>query len=90
MTHSHLIENVAPQVPPVRRFCNNAVMTIKHLLFACTNLAVERRNVTAFRKGGNVTEEKLLGDKVPIKEVVTMLRNIGAYDEIESGYGYRR
>ena len=76
------MENLAPQVSPISRFCNNAVMTIKHLLIACPDLAVERRNVTAFQEGGYVTEEKLLGDKVPIKEVVTMLRNIGVYGEI--------
>ena len=82
LTHGYLMENMAPQVPPVCRFCNIAVMTIKHLLFACPNLAVERRNVTAFRERGNVTEEKLLEDKVPIKEVVTMLRNFEVYGEI--------
>ena len=82
LTHGYLMENVAPQVPPVCRFCNNAVMTIKHILFACPNLTVERRNVTVFREGGNVSEERLLWDKVFIKKVVTMLRNIGVYNEI--------
>ena len=90
LTHGYLMENVAPQVPLVCRFCNIAVIAIKHLLFACPNLAVERRNVTAFRAGGNVTEERVLGDKVPIKELVTMLRNIGVYDNIQGGYGIRR
>ena len=76
LTHGCLMETVATRVPPVCLFYNNAVMTIKYLRFACPNLAGERRNVIALRERGNVTEERLLGDKVPIKQVVTMLRNI--------------
>ena len=81
LTHGYLMSNDAPQVPPVCRFCNNAIVTVRHILLSCPYLDGERQRIRV-NESGNVTAEKLQGDKAPVKEIVAMLRRIGIYGEI--------
>ena len=55
LTHGYLMDSVRPQVPPICRYCSNAVLTVKHLILTFPNLDRERRKLTVFLSAKAVT-----------------------------------
>ena len=43
LTERHLMEGDGVQVPPICPFCDNALITVKHLLLVCPALDEEQR-----------------------------------------------
>ena len=82
LTHGYLMENNGPQIPPICGFCNDAILTVKHLLIECPNLNQERRRIDVCRRNNTVTMAMLLGDSGPVRDVLKMLQRIGLYNRM--------
>ena len=84
------MKNDGPQVAPLCNYCNDAVLTVKHMLLNCPALLREMQRLSIFRKSNNVSVMELLGDGAPLKDVIAMLRRIGVYDRIGRGNSFER
>ena len=70
------MENSAPRVPP---YCNDAIITVKHLFLACPALVNERMRMALFRENDQVTLRECIGEDASIEQIMEYLRRINAY-----------
>ena len=75
------MENSAPRVPPICRYCNDAIITVKHLL-ACPALVNERMRMALFRENDQATLKECIGEGASIEQIMEYLRGINAYNSI--------
>ena len=61
LTHGYLMENIAPQMPPICQYCNNAIVTVKPLLI-CPAVRNERMRGRLFRENNQVTLKMCIGN----------------------------
>ena len=83
LTHGYLVKNDVPDMAPHCKHCNNASLSVKHIMMECEQLMDARRaclEVYKHNRESNIGE--LLGRNIRICEILTFLRNIGAYDLI--------
>lgn len=83
VTHSYLFDDQIPNLPPICELCNNANLTIEHILLKCTALNnTRRRCMSAVR---NIVSPKLidvLDGRREITETMKFLKIIKLYDNI--------
>ena len=79
-THGYLMDDTVPDIPPVCGGCQDAVLTVKHIMLECTAYQAQRQRMRIFRNTPQVTLEELLGDKICVEEVMVYLRAISLYD----------
>ena len=82
LTQGYLMEGDGVQVPPICPFCNNALITVKHLLLMCPALDDERRRYKVYRESGDVTMETLLNESGNVREVMNMLKRLEIFAKI--------
>ena len=81
LTHGYLMDSSAPQTPPICEYCNDSVLTVKHILIQCPNLANHRRRITPIQSR-SVTLNDVLGEFVNLREVINFLSILEIKDEI--------
>ena len=83
ITHGYLMDDDVPDVPPVCNVCNEAQLTIRHILLTCPGLERERReHMTDFRSGQRPSLRNLLGSAIKPKDILQYLRSIEVYKQI--------
>ena len=86
LTHSYLMNNDVPDTAPICELCNNAVMTVKHIMIQCVQLLNVKYNYLRLWRPGWVSNmRELLGWNVRASEVLSFLRSIAAYDLVWIG-----
>ena len=84
LTHGYLVNNDVPDVAPHCEFCNNASLSVKHIMMKCEQLMDARRAcLEVYKRNRETNNGELLGRNIRIGEILTFLRNIGAYDLIK-------
>jgi len=78
LTHEYLVKEF-PCPPPICRWCDSAVMTVKHILVDCDDLKPTRQRFLS-RKRLNISN--LLGDEGIVREVIAFLDNLNVMDLI--------
>ena len=63
ITHSYLMDDAVLPVPPICPLCNDAILTIKHVLIDCNVLARERNDSDAYRTANVINMSYLLPDE---------------------------
>ena len=81
LTHNHLFGDVAlpGELCP---WCYDAIMTVKHIVIECIGLSIERETIIRRNVRGELTLEKVIGERVPHDMVLRYLRELGIYSEI--------
>lgn len=82
LTHGYLMDNNGPRIPPICEYCNENVLTIKHLFIQCQNLPNNRDLMAAFRGGSNVEIGDVLGEFANVREAINFLTILGISDRI--------
>ena len=83
LTHAYLVDNDVPDVAPHCELCNNASLSVKHIMMECEQLMDARRTcLEVYKRNREPNIGELLGGNIRISEILTFLRNIGAYDLI--------
>ena len=82
LAHGYILDNTGPRVTPICMFCDDAVITVEHLLLTCPALVAERNRLRLFRGNRSVTLENMLGKSGPVDQVVEFLKRIHVYDKI--------
>ena len=82
LTHGYLIETNGPRVPPICQYCDDAIITVKHLLLQCPALQNERNNISVFREKINVSVKDVIGEDAPIDQVLQFLGRIDVFNKI--------
>ena len=82
LTQGYLMEREVVQERPIWYYCNNALMTVKHLLQVCPALDGDRRRYRVYRESGDVTMKTLLNESGNIREVLHMLKRLDAFGKI--------
>ena len=80
-THEYLMKNDGPQATPLCNYCNDAVLTVKHMALNCPTLLRERQRLSIFWESNNVSLMELLRDRASLKDVISMLRRIRVHDK---------
>ena len=80
LTHGYLMDDSVPRIPPVCEYCNNSILTIKHILVQCPNLSRER--LTAFHGGRQISMQEILGEFSNLRQVIVFLDSLAISDEI--------
>ena len=80
LTHGYLVNN---DVTPHCELCNNASLSVKQIMMECEQLIDARRAcLEVYKRSREPNIGELLGRNIRISEILTFLRNIGAYDLI--------
>ena len=83
ITHGYLMDNDVPDVPPICNVCNEAQLTIKHILLMCPRLdQVRKAKVSVCRTEQRSTLRETLGNNTKPKEIMLYLRIIEIYNQI--------
>ena len=83
LAHRYLVNNDVPDVAPHCELCNNAFLSVKHIMMECEQLMDARQaRIEVYKRNREPNIEELLERNIQISEIVTFLRNIGAYDLI--------
>ena len=77
LTHGHLVETGPPPICP---FCNNSILTIKHIFVECNELANQRERHLGERSPQQL--ENAIGSGANINKIVEFLQNIQLYNQI--------
>ena len=81
ITHGYLMDPTRPDIPPLCEFCQDAVMSVQHVLLSCSALTQER--AVAF---GSCNREsnlnQLLGDIISPITLIEYLKRIDIYKVI--------
>ena len=77
-TYGFLMKNSAPQMPPICQYCNNTIVTVKHLLKTCPALMNEKMRRSLFRENDQVTLKMCIGEGAPIEQTIVYLKRIEA------------
>ena len=71
LTHSYLMEGKTN--PPVCPYCNNAELTVKHIMIDCTHFKYTRRN--HYR----APDMKFLFDNISLRKIIDFLKEARLY-----------
>ena len=82
LTHGYLRETNGPRVLLICQYCDDAIITVKHLLLQCPALQNERNNTSVFREKINVSLKDVIGEEAPIDKVLQFLRRIDVFNKI--------
>ena len=83
LTHRYLVKNDVPDVAPHCELCNNASLSVRHITMECEQLVEARRAcLEVYKRNREPNIGELLGRNIRISEILTFLRNRGAYDLI--------
>ena len=83
LTHGYLMDSDVPDVAPHCELCNNALLSVKHIMVECEQLRDARRACLGMCRNNRIPNMRdLLGRNIKICEIVNFLRNIGAYNLI--------
>ena len=84
ITQSYLFEGEVEGPPPVCGWCNQAVVSVKHILIECGGIQRTRASILAAKMGlTNVTMKKVLGDgNVKVAVMIEYLAALGLCDGI--------
>lgn len=80
ITHGHLMDNADIIVPPLCELCQEATLTIKHILIDCVALTNARRRFFGLEQPTNL--KQILGDKSFNPSLFNFLKNINVYDQL--------
>ena len=81
-THSYLMDNSIAQAIPPCPWCNNAALSMKHILIDCTSLAFARSNFLSTPNNQQISMKLLLGDDVNPPQIFNFLKEIQIYNHI--------
>lgn len=81
-SHGYLMDRDGLPHPPICELCSDGLLTVKHVLIECRRLVQRRRVIKLFREQRVVTLKSLLGDNVPIVELIQYLKDINLYDSV--------
>ena len=81
-THGYLMDNEQIDVPPICEGCNNAILTVKHMLVQCPAYQVQRGRMKVYQQGRVVALKDILGDKLDVADLMQFLREIQMSDKI--------
>jgi len=82
LTHSYLFDPDIQRPMPPCELCNDAAMTVKHILLDCANLQRARDAYIVPYVSGPITLRSVLGDEAPLMCLIRFLKEIGAYGRI--------
>jgi uncharacterized radical SAM superfamily protein len=72
-----------PNVAPYCELCNNAGLTVKHVLLHCHAVDVQRHNaIRKCKENQNVNMCDLLGNDSMVADVLTFAKTINMYDNV--------
>ena len=80
-SHGHLMDSSVPNFPPLCPYCNNDIITVKHVLLECPDLETARNGLTPI----NATPLSLnlvLGEYCNYNKLLNFLENIGLISEV--------
>ena len=78
--HGYLVNNDVPDVAPHCELRNNASLSVKNIMMECEQLMDARRaSLEVYKHNREPNIGELLGSNRRISEILTFLRNIGAY-----------
>jgi len=80
-THSHLMDRTVAPMAPICEICNDAILTVEHVLLRCPRLNAQRAAVQ-LRVDDNTTIQQVIGEEAPINNVLQFIRNIGFYQNV--------
>ena len=80
LTHGYLMEDSVSRIPPVYEYCNNCVLTIKHILVQRPSLSRER--LTAFHGQRQISMQEILGKFSNLRQVIPFLNTLAISEEI--------
>ena len=72
------MDNSIPDIPPLCELCNDAVMTVKHILVECDTLREARRRIL----GKEDVDMKMLLGSIIGKKMICFVKSIGLYDRV--------
>ena len=79
-THGYLMNTDGPRVPPVCPYCNNALLSIKHIFLDCVRIRPYRDfALSACSTTHAVTLQRILGETCIVREVLEFLKDIDLY-----------
>ena len=79
-THRYLMEG--PDAPPVCEQCNNAVLTVKHMLLECPAYDEVRRRLEMEPSTAPGKLKSLIGDEMRVEKVIKFLKVVEIYGKI--------
>ena len=82
ITHGYLMDREAGGVPPICPYCQDAQLTVKHIVVVCDALAAQRRSSFTNYNEQSADLRKLLGEKSNVNEVINFLKVINIYESI--------
>ena len=82
MTHSYLMDRDANGMPPLCHYCQDAILTVKHVMLRCEALRLVRVRCFTGYNEQNTDLKSLLGEEGNLREVIAFLRDTGMYSKI--------
>ena len=84
LTHGYLMDNDVPDVAPHCELCNNALLSVKHIMVECQQLVDARQTWLKMWKHIIVPNiREVLRKNIRINEIISVLKSITAYDLIQ-------
>jgi len=80
-THSHLMDRTVAPMASICEICNDAVLTVEHVLLKCPRLNIQR-TAAQLRVNENTTLQQVIGEEAPINNLFQYIRNIGFYHNV--------
>ena len=77
LTHSYLMDASSHGQPPVCHFCNDALLSVKHLFLVCPQLAGCRCATIGGSNIVNFSLADVLGEEADYKKIIDFLNRIG-------------
>ena len=81
-THNYLMDNSVAQGVPPCPWCNNAALSIKHILIECTSHTVARANFLSTPNNQQISLKHLLGDDIDPPQILNFLKTIHIFNQI--------
>lgn len=81
LTHSFLFEDEFGQ-RPICQWCNNALLTVQHLLISCPDIADARRVLIPPESNQNLTMKVLLDEKADLSALLAFFRRLDILNAI--------
>lgn len=79
ITHGYLTNPDDLGQRPICGWCEDAIITVKHILMECPALEEKRRNILKPEVKGEMTMKNILGEKGPLKTVIIFLKEINIF-----------
>ena len=76
ITHEYLMDREAGGVRPICPYCQDAQLTVKHILVMCDALAAQRRSSFTNYNKQSADFRKVLGEKANVNKVINFLKGL--------------